>query len=128
MKHLLRQREDGIRLVLLPLPVRTDAGIGAADILLLFEVGQVLPVADGDAVVSAPLVMEDGAVAVILPLAAEGIDDRAFFSEEQSSQIVRLLHLEGITRRCPELTFFREGERVRLGCVGLETRHGLVDP
>ena len=130
MHHRVFQGDDNfITVRVLPRPERTDACVGAFDVLFLFQVGQVLPVADRDAFVIAPGVVQDGIVAVEFPLAAIDVDNGPLLSEKQRAQVVRLCDFEPVCgRRRSKARLIGQRERIILGAVLHKPGQGVSKP
>ena len=127
MQHLFRQIHHNIRTVLiLTLPKRTDAGVGVLDVLLLLEIGEVLAVADGHAVVLATALVENGGKVVKLPLATEGVNDGPLLPEQKRPEVAGFGYLEGIGKRRAKPAFLFNREGVVLCGVGFQPLKGRV--
>ena len=119
MQHLFRQIHDHIRTVLiLTFPEGADASVGVLDVLFLFQIRQVLAIADGHAIVLAPVLVEDSGKVIKFPFAAECINDGTFLTEQKRSEVAGLRHLEGIRQCRTEAALLRNGEGVVLRRVG----------
>ena len=115
MQYLFRQIHNLLRSIFIePLPVGTYSGVGVLDVLLLFEVGEILAVADGHTSVLSSFLMEDCPKMVKLPFATEGINHRTFAPKKKCTQVVWLGHFERISQSRAKGTFLFNGERILL--------------
>ena len=127
MQYLFRQVHNLFRSIFIePLPVWTDSGVGVLYVLLLFEVGEILAVADGHTPVFSSFLVKDGFEMVKLPLATKGINHRAFASKKKCTQIDRLGHFERFSQCRTKGTFLFNGERILLCRVILQTLKGRI--
>ena len=120
MQYLFRQIHNLLRSIFIePLPIRTYSGVGVLDVLLLFEVGEVLSIAYGHTPVLSSFLVKDGPEMVKLSLAAKGIDQRSFTAEKQCPEVTWFAYLERVCQSCTEGTLLLDGEGILFSGVGL---------